>query len=129
MQKELLPSYEECEAVIENGTATALHKFIQANEPAGIEEENEFREGLAAMLTEKEDQEKGTYVVNAYRWGKIENHSYTLGVFDTEDVAIKCAESHADFRGGKYACVVEKCIMNDFDNDADNHTTEIYRTK
>jgi len=24
---------------------------------------------------------------------------------------------------------VEKCVMNEFENDADNYTTEIYRTK
>lgn len=43
--------------------------------------------------------------------------------------AIKCADSHTEYRGGKYACVVEKCVMNEFENDADDYTTEIYRTK
>lgn len=69
------------------------------------------------------------YVVTAYRWGKVENHSYTLGVFNKKHAAINCADTHTQYRGGKYACVVEKCIMNDFNNDNDNYTTEIYKTK
>lgn len=69
------------------------------------------------------------YVVIAYRWGQRENHSYTLGVFNQEDTAIKCADSHTEYRAGKYACVVEKCVMNEFQNDSDQYMTEIYRTK
>jgi hypothetical protein len=69
------------------------------------------------------------YVVIAYRWGKSENHSYTLGVFKKKHAAIMCADTHTQYRGGKYACVVEKCVMNEFNNDDDEYTTEIYRTK
>ena len=69
------------------------------------------------------------YVVIAYRFGSSENHSYTVAVFNKEKPAIECAESHADFRGGNYACVVEKCTMNQFDNDFDNYTTEVYKAK
>lgn len=69
------------------------------------------------------------YVVIAYRWGDRENHSYTLGVFGKKQAAITCAESHTTYRGGKYTCVVEKCLLDKFDNDEDNYTTEVYRTK
>ena len=72
---------------------------------------------------------KEIYVVIAYRCGEKANHSYTLGAFDTKDAAVKCAESHADFRGGKYDCVVEKCILNKFENNWDWYTEEIYRAK
>lgn len=69
------------------------------------------------------------YVVIAYRWGNRENHSYTAGVFNKINSAIKCADSHTEYRGGKYACVVEQCVMNEFENDKDEYTKEIYRTK
>lgn len=68
------------------------------------------------------------YVVIAYRWGNSENHSYTVGIFDDKTKAIDCANSHTQYRGGKYACSVEMCIMNEFDNDADNYSVEIYKT-
>jgi hypothetical protein len=71
---------------------------------------------------------KTVYVVIAYRFGKREKHSYTLGVFTTKYSAKKCADTHTNYRGGKYACVVESCMLNEFDNDAEDYTTEIYRT-
>ena len=72
---------------------------------------------------------KEIYVVIAYRWGDRANYSYTLGAFDTKDAAVKCAESHVNFRGGKYDCVVEKCILNQFENNWDNYTEEIHWAK
>ncbi len=69
------------------------------------------------------------YVVIAYRWGENSNHSYTLGAFNKKHAAIKCADSHTEYRGGKYACVVEQCVINEFDDDADGYTKEVYRTK
>ena len=72
---------------------------------------------------------KDIYVVIAYRWGNNSDHSYTLGAFNKKDAAIKCADSHTEYRGGKYGCVVEQCIINQFDNDSDDYTKEVYRTK
>ena len=69
------------------------------------------------------------YIVIAYRWGNRSDHSYTLGAFEKPEKAIECAESHHTYRGGKYQCVVEKCVLNDFDNEAEDYTTEIYITK
>lgn len=76
---------------------------------------------------------KAIYIVTAYRWGDREQHSYNLGVFTHKSKAISCADSHAQWRGGKYACVVEVCALNKFDNggkfENGNHTKEIYRAK
>lgn len=72
---------------------------------------------------------KEIYVVTAYRWGNRENHSYNIGVFNKANAAMKCADSHTEYRGGKYACVVEKCVINEFENDDINYTTEVYRTR
>ena len=69
------------------------------------------------------------YIVTAYRWGDRKDHSYNLGVFTKIDKAQKVADSHRNYRGGKYACVVDKCIANNFKNDDDNYTIEIYRAK
>ncbi|MEX0595701.1 MAG: hypothetical protein WD512_04305 [Candidatus Paceibacterota bacterium] len=69
------------------------------------------------------------YIVTAYRWGERSDHSYNLGVFTKKHKAQKVADSHRDYRGGKYACVVEKCVPDNFDNDSDIYTTEIYRAK
>lgn len=69
------------------------------------------------------------YIVTAYRWGDREDHSYNIGVFQDKHKAQQVAESHCEYRGGKYACVVDKCVLNHFDNDDDNYTEEIYRSK
>lgn len=68
------------------------------------------------------------YVVIAYRWGERGNHSYTLGIFDKKMAAIKCAESHTKYRGGKYGCVVEAFNLNEYIED-ENPMKEIHRTK
>ena len=73
-------------------------------------------------------QTKEIYVVIAYRWGENSNHSYTLGAFNKKHAAIKCADSHTAYRGGKYGCVVEQCVINEFDDDNDDYTNEVYRT-
>ena len=69
------------------------------------------------------------YIVTAYRWGDRSSHSYNLGVFKSKWKAMKCADSHCQYRGGKYACVVERCVPDQFDNDMDYYTEEIYRAK
>lgn len=73
--------------------------------------------------------DKEIYIVTAYRWGERENHSYVLGAFFKKHSAIKCADEHTKYRGGKYACSVEMAIEGKFDNDSDNYTKEIYKTK
>lgn len=69
------------------------------------------------------------YIVTAYRWGDRGNHSYPLGVFKKKHKAISVADSHRDYRGGKYACIVDSCKLDTFDNDSENYTKEVYRAK
>ena len=69
------------------------------------------------------------YIVIAYRWGENSNHSYTVASFNRKHAAIKCADSHTSYRGGKYACAVEASILDDFNNDADFYIKEVYRTR
>ena len=63
------------------------------------------------------------YVVTAYKWGFNDTHSYILGVFSKKDKAIEVADSHRDYRGGKYSCVVDECIVNEFENEFPSFTT------
>ena len=68
------------------------------------------------------------YVVIAYRWGNPSNHSYLVGLFSNKSLAIKCADLHSAYRGGKYDCSVEEIVMNEFENEADYYSKEIYKT-
>ena len=48
-------------------------------------------------------KDKLVYVVTMYRWADREKHSYVLGVYDDETLALKNAESEEMDRGGKYS--------------------------
>ena len=72
---------------------------------------------------------KKLYAVTAYRWGDQSDHSYLVGIFTSKVEAKIAAEFHADYRGGKYACVVDECEADHFNNNDDNHSKEIYRAK
>lgn len=52
------------------------------------------------------------YIVEAWKNGSNENHSYTLGVWDDLDAAKKAADAHLEYRGGKYKCIVFQCELN-----------------
>lgn len=68
---------------------------------------------LGAKLAELESREsKILYVVEALRWGDREQHSYVVGVYDTLESAKNAADEHAQYRGGKYECVVQQCPLN-----------------
>lgn len=56
------------------------------------------------------------YVVTAYRFGDKERHSYVVGAFTNEDLAMQVANSEEDFRGGKYSCRVLKVIVDYYDD-------------
>ena len=53
-----------------------------------------------------------TYVVIAYRWGNIENHSYLVAVCDSQFIAQRYADNETAARAGKYGCRVYKKLMN-----------------
>jgi hypothetical protein len=53
-----------------------------------------------------------TYVVIAYLWGNIENHSYLVAVCDSQFIAQRYADNETAARAGKYGCRVYKKLMN-----------------
>jgi len=69
------------------------------------------------------------FVVNAYRAGNRERHSYTVAVYNTKEQAIECAEAHCNYRGGKYQCIVESLFLNQFGNEDNEYTTDVYATE
>ena len=53
------------------------------------------------------------YYVQAYRGGKIDNHSYMVGIFSDSSLAQAAAVKEESFRGGKYECVVYIAELNE----------------
>jgi hypothetical protein len=72
---------------------------------------------------------KTLYIIVAYRWGNRSDHSYVVGVTGSKSEAIKSAESHTSYRGGKYSCTVEEFKINDLDNERDKYGKIIFRTE
>jgi hypothetical protein len=56
------------------------------------------------------------YVVEMLRWGDREQHSYVIGVFDSEYDAKQCGEIEKSWRGGKYEYEVKSIALNDRDD-------------
>lgn len=69
------------------------------------------------------------YVVTAYRWGSRENHSYVIGCFSKKHKAITVADTHTKRTGGKYPCVVDECIIDEYNERERDYTKEVYKTK
>lgn len=74
-------------------------------------------------------KDNNIYVVNGYRDGIREKHSYTVAVFSDKEAAIQSAEQHCYYRGGKYSMVVEKLIINTSNTDDEEPVIEVYRAK
>jgi hypothetical protein len=53
------------------------------------------------------------YVVTAYRWGNREGHSYVVGTFDNEELALEKAAYEREWRGGKYTCEIRSMYLNE----------------
>jgi hypothetical protein len=68
------------------------------------------------------------YTITAYRHGVRDGHSYILGCFTDMYKAISHATSHHEYRGGKYACEVEECILDHFDNRDDEYVKTVFAT-
>ena len=66
------------------------------------------------------------FVIIAYRWGDVNNHSYLVAVCDSQFIAQRYADNETASRGGKYACFVYKKIMNAPFTEED---TLVYKTK
>ena len=67
------------------------------------------------------------YVVEALRNGDREKHSYVVGVWDSLEEAKVAADCEADYRGGKYVCVVNQCALNER-MDTDFSATILYQS-
>lgn len=68
------------------------------------------------------------YILTARRWNNDNDHNYTLGVFTNLKKAIKVANDHKAYRGGKYEISIEKCRINFFNEDHITYTEEVYNT-
>lgn len=55
---------------------------------------------------------KLVYYVQAYRWGKVDNHSYIVGIWEDSNEAERAAKAEELERGGKYECVVYVTELN-----------------
>jgi hypothetical protein len=56
---------------------------------------------------------KPLYYVQAYRQGKMNDHSYVVGVWEDSNEAQLAAKKEEQFRGGKYECVVYLAYLNE----------------
>lgn len=73
-------------------------------------------------------EKKNYYIVVTKKWGLEDTHSYIVGLFNNINKAIKCADSHKQYRGSKYKYQVEEVQMNIFDNNLDYYSKLIYTT-
>ena len=46
------------------------------------------------------------YIVQAYRWGDTDKHSYIVGVYSSYELALGASSYEERFRGGKYSCSI-----------------------
>lgn len=60
---------------------------------------------------------KHIYYVQAYRRGKVDNHSYIVGIWEDSNEAQRAAKAEELERGGKYECVVYMTELNEKIND------------
>jgi hypothetical protein len=67
------------------------------------------------------------YIVEAWRWGDNHDHTYVLGCWDNFEAAKKAADNHAEYRAGKYQCVVQQTKLNE-EMDSDWSATVLYQT-
>lgn len=56
------------------------------------------------------------FVVQMYRWGNLEEHNYTAGVFDNEQDAKLCGIAENLYRADKYNPVIYKHKLNEWRN-------------
>lgn len=66
------------------------------------------------------------YVVTAYRWGDRKDHSYPIGITCRLEKAKEMANSHTNYRGGKYECIVYEIKFDILDNEYG--ITEVYQS-
>jgi len=68
------------------------------------------------------------YTVHAYRWGNRQGGtSYTVGVYSSEERALKAADTEEVNRGHKYSCEVLRWTLDKGDEDSDEDAFEVVR--
>ncbi len=56
---------------------------------------------------------KPLYYVQAYRLGKMNDHSYVVGIWEDSNEAQLAAKKEEECRGGKYECIVYLAYLNE----------------
>ena len=56
---------------------------------------------------------KPVYYVQAYRQGKMNDHSYVVGVWEDSNEAQLATKKEEQLRGEKYECVVYLAYLNE----------------
>lgn len=71
---------------------------------------------------------KKQYIVLARKNGYPESHNYIVAIHSSKERAVIIADKHADYRYGKYACIIFEAIENVYEDD--NYLPkEVYRSK
>jgi len=83
--------------------STTLSEFVQ--------KVNKIKE-IETMGDKGGQMSKTMFVIQAYRYGDKEKHSYVVGIFDSIEKAIKASEAENQFRGGKYECEIYEFELN-----------------
>lgn len=112
--------------VCSNYGESAQYNFLPKDK---IKELKEFLQNLDLSDDKECKTENKTYVVNAYRDGNRENHSYTVCAFTEKSKAIDCADSHARRRGYKYVCTVEEIATDLYSEEDWEHGEVIYNSQ
>lgn len=68
------------------------------------------------------------YTVVAFRYGNKEKHSYTVAITSDFDKAKDYANQEEEYRGGKYACVIEQVVLDKYSQDSDEGSFITYET-
>lgn len=60
------------------------------------------------------------FVVTMYRMGQFDADSYNIGVYSSEEKAVKVGEEETYGRGWKYGYTVEKLVLDHYDPNEDS---------
>jgi len=52
------------------------------------------------------------YIVTAYRFGSVENHSYIIGAYTSKEQAKLAGECEKSWRGGKYDYLIKEVVLD-----------------
>lgn len=69
-----------------------------------------MRRGGAGLVDGRTDRGAAVtvFVVEVLRWGDREQHSYVIGVFSSENLAVDAGKKERESRGGKYEYAISE---------------------